>query len=374
MANKFFSATYAQARARFAAAARAAGAAVTSHLLPGIAGREGEELATDVVRLGAPRTRRLLILTSGTHGVEGFCGSAAQVALLGDAGLQARLAAADVAILVVHAINPYGFSWLSRTNEDNVDLNRNSIDFTQPLPANDAYADLHALLVPPTWPPSDDNVAAITHYIAAHGEPAYQRALTLGQYRFADGLFYGGRAPVASTRLMDALIHDHAQACEAVGWIDFHTGLGPPGHGEKISVGRVDAAELSRARAWWGADLASPVDGTTVASNVGGPLLDTLRFACPDAQVTAMAIEYGTVPLIDMLHMLRADAWLRQHPDAPAAQAAAIRAAVRAAFCFEDPIWQGQILGQARVAILQAVTGLGRGAVDHGPRRASANQ
>ncbi|MGC7404179.1 M14 family metallopeptidase [Pandoraea pneumonica] len=361
MTTGLFSVSYSQARKRFAAAARAAGVEVQSHVIEGVIGREGETLATDVVRLGAANARRLLILTSGTHGVEGFCGSAAQIALLGDAGLQARLAPADVAILVVHAINPYGFSWLSRTNEDNVDLNRNSIDFAQPLPVNVAYADLHALLVPPTWPPSEANAAAIADYIATHGEPAYQRALTIGQYGYADGLFYGGREPVWSTRLMRSLIDEHAQGCDAIGWIDFHTGLGPPGHGEKISVGQLDDEELQRARRWWGADLASPLDGTTVASNVGGPLLDTLRFARPDAQVTAVAIEYGTVPLIDMLHMLRADAWLRRNPETPPAQAAEIRDAVRAAFCFDNLAWQGQILGQARVAILQAVLGLGRG-------------
>ncbi|VVE73586.1 hypothetical protein PCA31118_04575 [Pandoraea captiosa] len=355
-----FSNSYRQARERFAAAAAQAGVGVSRYVIPDIVGREGETLATDVVRLGASDARRLLILTSGTHGVEGFCGSAAQIALLEDEGLRGRLDAADVAILVVHAINPYGFSWLSRTNEDNVDLNRNSIDFTQPLPVNEAYADLHALLVPPTWPPSDDNVRAIADYIATHGEAAYQRALTVGQYAFADGLFYGGREPVWSTRLMRTLIETHATACDAIGWIDFHTGLGPPGHGEKICVGALDADELARARAWWGADLASPVDGTTVASNVGGPLLDTLRTARPDASVTAMAIEYGTVPLIDMLHTLRADVWLRQHPEAPDALASSIRESMRAAFCFDDPVWQGQILGQARVAILQAVTGLGR--------------
>lgn len=360
MTNAVFSDSYRQARERFATAARTAGAEVTSHVIPGMTGREGEALATDVVRLGPARARRMLILTSGTHGVEGFCGSAAQIALLGDEALKSRLDAGSVAILVVHAINPYGFSWLSRTNEDNVDLNRNSIDFSQPLPVNDAYADLHALLVPPTWPPDDDNARAISDYIATHGEAAYQRALTVGQYAFADGLFYGGRSPVWSTRLMRTLIETHAKHCDAIGWIDFHTGLGPPGHGEKICVGALDAEELSRARAWWGADLASPVDGTTVASNVGGPLLDTLRSARPDAQITAMAIEYGTVPLIDMLHMLRADAWLKQHPEAPAAQASSIRNAVQQAFCFDDPVWQGQILGQARVAILQAVTGLGR--------------
>ncbi|OXS94609.1 hypothetical protein PAP18089_03830 [Pandoraea apista] len=353
-----FSDSYREARGRFAAAARKAGVEMTSHAIPDVMGREGEELATDVVRLGATDARRLLILTSGTHGVEGFCGSAAQIALLGDEGLKARLDNTGVAILIVHAVNPYGFSWLSRTNEDNVDLNRNSIDFSKTLPVNTAYADLHDLLVPSTWPPSDDNARAISDYIATHGESAYQRALTIGQYAFADGLFYGGREPVWSTRLMRTLIETHAKHCDAMGWIDFHTGLGPPGHGEKICVGALDAAELARARTWWGADLASPMDGTTVASNVGGPLLDTLRTARSDAQVTAMAIEYGTVPLVDMLHMLRADAWLRRHPDTPDAQASAIRQAVRSAFCFDDAVWQGQILGQARVAILQAVTGL----------------
>ncbi|VVE20405.1 M14 family metallopeptidase [Pandoraea terrigena] len=358
MTTSPFSDSYFQARERFVAAAKRAGVEVESHVIPDRIGCEGEILATDVVRLGAPDARRLLILTSGTHGVEGFCGSAAQIALLGDAGLKARLEAAGVAILIVHAINPYGFSWLSRTNEDNVDLNRNSIDFTQTLPINADYADLHDLLVPATWPPSDDNVCAIADYIAIHGEAAYQRALTVGQYAFADGLFYGGREPVWSTRLMRTLIETHAQHCNAIGWIDFHTGLGPPGHGEKICVGGLDAEELTRARAWWGADLASPLDGTTVASNVGGPLLDTLRTTRPDAQVTAIAIEYGTVPLIDMLHMLRADSWLRRHPDVPGAQASAIRQSVQKAFCFDDPVWQGQILGQARVAILQAVTGL----------------
>lgn len=159
---------------------------------------------------------------------------------------------------------------------------------------------------------------------------------------------------------MRGLIETHAKHCDAIGWIDFHTGLGPPGHGEKICVGALGAEELTRARAWWGADLASPVDGTTVASNVGGPLLDTLRSARADAQITSMAIEYGTVPLIDMLHRLRADAWLRQHPEAPAALASSIRKAVQQAFCFDDPVWHGQILGQARVAILQAVLGLER--------------
>jgi predicted deacylase len=358
MTSPLFSATYSEARARFMGAATARGLALASHVIPEIEGREGEALATDVVRLGPADAKRLLVLTSGTHGVEGFCGSAAQTALLGDVALQARLATLGVAVLVVHAINPYGFSWLSRTNEDNVDLNRNSMNFSQPLPFNEGYEALHALLVPPEWPPSSANVEAIAAWISRHGEAAYQHALTTGQYHQPDGLFYGGARAVWSTRLIETLLAQHAGHCEQVGWIDFHTGLGPAGHGEKICVGRIDAAELSRARAWWGADVASPLDGSTIASNVAGPILDTLRTSCPHAQTTAIAIEFGTVPLVPMLHMLRADVWVRRHPDAP--DAPAIREQIRAAFCFDDPLWQGQILGQARAAILQGVLGLSR--------------
>ena len=358
--SSYFSSSYGNARQRYLRSAGETAARVESHAIPGLRGLESEELATDVVRLGPASARRMLVLTSGTHGVEGFCGSAAQIALLHDRPLHALLDRLGVAILVVHAINPYGFSYLSRTNEDNVDLNRNSIDFSRPLPVNRAYDDPHALLVPPAWPPSADNAAAIARYIEERGESAYQQALTIGQYAHADGMFFGGARTVWSTRLLRTLFEQYGPACDSIGWIDFHTGLGPYGHGEKICVGQLGADELQRARAWWGADVTSPLDGTSVAANVAGPVLDTLRGTCTHARTTAIAIEYGTVPLVDMLHRLRADAWVRRHPDADPQQIDAIRSEIRAGFYCEDDVWRGLILGQARAAILQAVIGLSR--------------
>lgn len=357
---QYFQSSFANARQAYRWAAAAIQAHVETHVITGHQGLEGEELSTDVVRLGPAAARRMLVLTSGTHGVEGFCGSAAQIALFHDRPLRALLDRLNVAILVVHAINPYGFSHLSRTNEDNVDLNRNSIDFSLPLPVNPAYDDLHALLVPSTWPPSDANAAAIADYIAQRGEQAYQQALTIGQYQHADGMFFGGHHSVWSTRVLQMLFERHGAACDSIGWIDFHTGLGPYGHGEKICVGQLGNGELQRARGWWGADVTSPLDGTSVAANVAGPVLDTLRRTCKHADTTAIAIEYGTIALVDMLHMLRADAWLRQHPEAQKQHIGAIRHAVREAFYCDDDAWRGMILGQARTAILQAVVGLSR--------------
>ena len=83
----------------------------------------------DVARFGAADASALLILSSACHGVEGYCGSGVQNALLADAGFQAAAARAGVAVLYIHALNPYGFSWLRRTTHENVDLNRNFQDF-----------------------------------------------------------------------------------------------------------------------------------------------------------------------------------------------------------------------------------------------------
>jgi len=49
---------------------------------------------------------------------------------------------------VPHLSASYGFSRSQRTNEDNVDLNRNFVDFSMPLPKNPGYQRFHGLLVP----------------------------------------------------------------------------------------------------------------------------------------------------------------------------------------------------------------------------------
>ncbi len=255
-----FSSTYREARQRFLDTAAAQELAVDTRVLEGVDGLEGETLATDVVRIGPADAKRLLVLTSATHGVEGFCGSGAQIALMRDDVLPALMDKLGVAMLLVHAINPYGFSYLSRTTEGNVDLNRNSVDFAGPLPQNPGYAELHDLLIPATWPPDEANVAAIRAYIDMRGQWTYQQAVTTGQYTHAQGMFYGGAHTAWSTRTMRNLLAEYGEPCTAIGWIDIHTGLGPSGFGAKICVG-----DVQRARRWWGADVTSPSDGTSMS-------------------------------------------------------------------------------------------------------------
>ena len=70
-----FAASYAQARAQFVGAAAVAGLALQPQVHP-LCGPNGETLALDVVRDGPLDAPRLLIVSSGCHGVEA-CAAAA---------------------------------------------------------------------------------------------------------------------------------------------------------------------------------------------------------------------------------------------------------------------------------------------------------
>ncbi|HYE40495.1 MAG TPA: M14 family metallopeptidase, partial [Ramlibacter sp.] len=287
-----FSASYAEARRKFLDAAEAAGLQVEAkpHPLPGL---QGEPLAMDVARDGDPSASRLLILSSACHGVEGFCGSGVQVALLRDADWRRRAAEAGVAVLYIHALNPYGFSHIGRTTHENVDLNRNFHDFSQPLPVNAAYREVHPLLVPQEWPPSQQNEEAIARFVAERGERAYQAAVSGGQYEYADGLFYGGKAPSWSNLAVREVLRTHGRRAGRIAWIDVHTGLGPSGVGERIFAGRDDAACLARARQWWGGaqgkGITSIYDGTSTSALLTGLMFTAIYDECPQAEYTGMA-------------------------------------------------------------------------------------
>ncbi|RYF65037.1 MAG: DUF2817 domain-containing protein, partial [Comamonadaceae bacterium] len=136
-----FSHSYAEARKKFLEAGATAGLPIESHAHP-LKGRDGEDLAMDVVRDGPLDAKKLLIVSSACHGVEGYCGSGVQVFALHDQEWRDKARAAGVATLYIHALNPYGFSHVRRFTHENVDLNRNFQDFSQPLPVNKAYREV----------------------------------------------------------------------------------------------------------------------------------------------------------------------------------------------------------------------------------------
>jgi hypothetical protein len=356
-----FSASYAEARRKFQQAAGDAGLLVEARSHP-LQGRDGEELAMDIAREGDPSASKLLVVSSACHGVEGFCGSGVQVAALRDPQFRAYAADKGVAILYIHALNPYGFSHIRRTTHENVDLNRNFHDFDQPLPVNVGYREVHPLLFPDTWPPDAANQAAVQAYIAAKGEKAWQAAITGGQHEYPDGLFFGGTGPSWSNLAVRDVLRNHGRRAGRIAWIDIHTGLGPSGHGERIFAGRDDATTVARARAWWDGGGRTPVtsiyDGSSSSALLTGMLFNALYDECPQAEYTGIALEYGTVPVLQTLHALRAEQWLHAHPEASPELAKTIKREMLEAFYTDTDTWREQILAQAREAMMQAVDGL----------------
>ena len=361
-AAQAFAGSYAQARQKFLEAAAGAGSAVESMLHP-LPGREGEDLAMDVARDGGSDASSLLILSSACHGVEGFCGSGVQVAALRDPAWRDHVSARDLAVLYIHGLNPYGFSHLRRTTHENVDLNRNFHDFSGPLPVNEAYREVQALLLPLEWPPTARNRSDIESYVASNGEAAFQAAITRGQHEFRDGLFFGGAAPCWSNKTLREVLRKHGRRAARIAWIDVHTGLGPSGVGERIHAARNDHAALQRARQWWNGGGTSPVtsiyDGSSVSAFLTGMMFNAVYDECPQAQYTGIAIEFGTLPVLETLQALRGEQWLDRHPEAAPELAQQIRQQVKDAFYTDTDPWKAQIVAQSRQALFQAADGLG---------------
>ena len=356
-----FSPSYATARVKFLEAAAAAGLRIQSYVHP-LKGRDGETLATDVALAGDPNAANLFILTSACHGVEGYCGSGVQVFALHDKEWMAKAAASNVAVLYVHALNPYGFSHIRRVTHENVDMNRNFQDFSKTLPVKPSYRAIHALLMPETWPPDAANQAAIGSYLAKNSLKDFQAAVTAGQHEFPDGLFFGGTAPTWSNQTVRQMLRRYASRARRLAWIDVHTGLGPSGLGERIFACRDDPVALARARAWWGGGGETPItsiyDGSSTSAKLTGLMWTAAYEECPQAEYTAIAMEYGTLDIQQMIDALRAEQWLQLHPGAPAEQARQIKQQMKDAFYVDTDAWKGQIISQARKVMFQTVAGL----------------
>jgi len=327
---------FTSARVAFMGTAIASGGAI-EHIRHPLTGPSGETLGIDIAEFGPPDAESMLMIVSGTHGVEGYCGSALQTHWL-DGQLSTR--PPGVRMVFLHALNPHGFAWVRRVNEDNVDLNRNFIDWSQPPPANAGYDEIAELLVPESWSTEEQQrtTGALLERAAATGMDQFQADVSRGQYGNPTGVFYGGSGPTWSHDRLREICAARVGQATRVGIIDLHTGLGEWGHGELIGHHATSHPAHQRAVSWWG-DVRSMIDGDSVSASLDGDWLARAEEWFGDIEVTAAALEYGTVDTLSVLQSLRADAWLHAHGDPTSDEATAFRAQVRAAFLDDDPTW-----------------------------------
>jgi len=298
------------------------------------------------------------VLISGPHGVEGFCGSGCQTGYLTD---QVYSALSDTSGSVLIHLNPFGFAWLRRVNEDNVDLTRNFHDFTKPLPSSEAYEALHDWLIPEEWEGSAREQAdAALRDCATKDFRKFQAELTAGQYTRPNGLFYGGAQPTWSNKILGQILADHMnQTVRNVAVIDFHTGLGPAGFGEPICIG--SATDFELAKEWYGDEVTNLSQGTAVATTLTGSVANAFLHSRSDLKVVFLALEFGTLPPFDVLTALRADHWLHAVPGRATHSRDEIGRQMRQAFNLDAPWWKAAADAQAVDFAMRATRALRQG-------------
>jgi Protein of unknown function (DUF2817) len=359
MPTEYFGSTYQQARSKFLDAARGANARVSSYPHAAQRGPNGAELVVDVAEIRSSEQPNLLVIISGTHGIEGFCGSGCQVGFLVERVYEGL--PKTVAVALVHALNPYGFAWLRRVNEDNVDLNRNFRDFTAPPPSSSAYEAVHDWLVPADWdgPARKNADSEIEQYLKSHGLAAFQAIVSRGQYSRPDGMFFGGsRETWSNMTFKNIMTQLLAKPVSHVAVIDLHTGLGPAGYGEPIYPG-TDLVEYFRVLKWFGPEVTSTVKGDSASASLTGTLADGVRACAGSICSTYIAVEYGTIPVKEVLTALRGDHWLYAHSGPSDPRRDAIKKGIRDAFYVDESWWKAAVYGRSVDMILRAGRGLG---------------
>lgn len=344
--------TYDECRARFRHAAATAGHPV--HASPIAArGPHGQELTIDAVTIGALQPDRALVVLSGVHGVEGFITSRMQTDLI--SRLDPRGLPDDVAVLLVHAVNPWGMAWWRRQNESNVDLNRNwGRSDTEPL-HNDAYDIVHPLACPDTdrLPDVDALMVEVREFVATHGVDWLSRAITTGQFRHPDGLHYGGARTEESNRAIESIVSTHLTRTTRSLVVDLHTGDGPTavttflsdhsaGTWQDDLVQRVAGGDPIRR-----ADQGHTRKPGSIASGIGRLL--------PGTAHVAATVEWGTVSDMRQLVATHLESWVHRHGDRSHPDHAAVVRAYRSCFTPDDESWTTTCLASGATVLDRAV-------------------
>ena len=357
--EEHFPADYRQGRHAFVAACEHASIDVVARVHPDQQGHDGKPLFLDTAVIGPREAKKALLLISATHGVEGYFGSGVQTGLMRE-GLATR-APKDTKIVVLHALNPYGFSWDRRVNEDNADINRNCVDFANP-PKNDPYDKLAAAISPRDI--SDEAMAAanaqLIVYLKEHGAFALQEAVSKGQYKYADGVYYGGAREAWSLKMLKDVFAENLAHVKKLTVIDFHTGLGAFGAGEMITEDLPGSAAYGRAKAMWGARVASSEAGESVSAPLSGTIDKAVAKWLSKVELTFAALEVGTRDTRTVFNALRQDNWL--HCFAPGrhrhALAESIRRELRDAFYPDTAEWKRLVWDHASDVVSAALAAL----------------
>jgi hypothetical protein len=188
-----------------------------------------ENLYIDVLKISEGKDKTL-IFTIGEHGVEGIFGSFIMEVFINE--ILPLINLKDTTVILVHPINPYGMKNIDRTNESNVDLNRNFLTSWDKVFKNEAYLNLRDFferkgVIQNIFIERIKYLKDVVKILLKGEAKLVKNALLIGQYESPKGLYYGGNGYEKETEFMIKLFEDAFKNSKHVVHIDIHTGYGP---------------------------------------------------------------------------------------------------------------------------------------------------
>ena len=194
-----------------------------------------------------------------------------------------------------------------------------------------------------------------------------QQAISGGQYSHPDGLFYGGRFETWSNKTLRAIVHKYLSGEQRVVVIDLHTGLGAYGDYDIILQHPKESSTYMRAAAIWGpekvrttsnieSDQDDPgTDDRSSSAETSGPMKLAFPNLLPEAEVTAVTVDFGTSSAIKVFLAMRDENWLHYNGNPATSRGKRIEAAFRRAFYPEDDGWKQMVWSGAKQVVYQAI-------------------
>ncbi len=345
-ASSYFSESYSSARQCFLEAAADLRGLHRSYSLP-----QDNSLTFDEITIGANKPTSVLFVNSGLHGAELLAGSAIQNKMLKHPIMHAL--PEGLAVVFGHALNPYGCYYGRRVNENNVDLNRNFLDWEQIIPSPHALnARLHSIINPDVWN-WKESLKGVDEIVQEHGVGQLQAALQRGQYIDPNGIFYGGAQSEWSNDIFIEMVDRHKSVTGHIVLIDIHTGLGGRGQGTILS-----GHKTALGREWWGLDVPSedkkPITAEGITGTIGCGFRQSVN---PKATTMSVCLEFGTVKLFEAFEALAYDNWVHAH-NRPENEVLKANNMMCESFSPRDKVWKRDVVNRGEEVIVQTIEGL----------------
>lgn len=262
---------------------------------PIIAG--GETLSVDYLYIPSPKSKSLLVINSGTHGIEAHVGSAVQLFFLNQFAIKGELTSTSV--LIIHGLNAFGFKNNRRVNENNVDLNRNFVlDSATYSSKNDGYEQVQDFLNPDIKLKIDflsrlRFIFNSAQLILKYSMESIRRAVVMGQYSIPQGIFFGGTHYQPQVKIFDHILKKFD--AERRFFIDLHTGYGTRGKLHLLSDDELahGADGLKSIFLPTEIDWGSKKNFYKVSGDVAQYFLQ--NYTTKDAKAWAITFEFGTL-------------------------------------------------------------------------------